>query len=90
MLERGYLLPILGEGLPPENFDFGGISGGPMLTVVGGTLHSFALAGVIYQGPNTANDSNQAIPGLEVIRARRARFIHSDGSLDIALWQELT
>jgi len=31
-IEREYLIPVLGEGLPPENFNFGGISGGPMLS----------------------------------------------------------
>jgi len=82
MLERDQLMGVIGRGLPPENFDFGGMSGGPMLTIteklVGEkhSLRSHALAGVIFQGPNTATDEAQAITGLEIIRARRPHFIN--------------
>jgi hypothetical protein len=31
------------------------------------SCRSWALVGVIYHGPNTSNDANEAIPGLEVI-----------------------
>jgi hypothetical protein len=34
LIERENLIPFLGGGLPPENFDFGGMSGGPVLSVV--------------------------------------------------------
>jgi hypothetical protein len=89
-LEREYLTPAkVGEGIPPENFDFRGMSGGLMLTVLQDCLRSWSLAGVIYQGPNTAADASQAIAGLEVIRARRAHFILPDGTLDTARWQSL-
>ena len=89
-LERGYLTPAkVGEGIPPENFDFRGMSGGLMLTVLQDQLRSWSLAGVIYQGPNTSADEGQAIAGLEVIRARRAHFILPDGNLDIARWRSL-
>ena len=51
-LEREYLMPAkVGEGVPPENFDFRGMSGGLMLTVIQNRLRSWSLAGVIYQGP---------------------------------------
>ena len=86
LLEREHIIPVLGGGLPPENFDFRRISGGPMLYVVEGVLRSWALAGVIYEGPSTADDPNEAIAGLEVIRARRAHFINPDGTLDVARW----
>lgn len=91
LIDRDQIIPVLGEGLPPENYDFGGISGGPMLTVVEaqGGIRSWRLAGVIYQGPNTAENENEAIPGFEVIRARRADFIRPDGSLDVAHWDRL-
>jgi hypothetical protein len=48
-VEREFLEPALGEGIPPENFDFGGISGGPMLYVVEtkSGLRFNALAGII-------------------------------------------
>jgi hypothetical protein len=74
---------------PPENFDFGGISGGIMTTVVEGRLRSWRLAGMIYEGPRTSDDPNEAIPGFEIIRARRADFLKPDGTLDTALWHFL-
>jgi hypothetical protein len=58
-----------------------------MLTVIQGKLRSWSLAGVIYQGPNISPDTNQAIAGLEVIRARRAHFILPNGQLDVARWK---
>jgi hypothetical protein len=33
-IERENLIAVLGGGVPPENYDFGGISGGPMVAVV--------------------------------------------------------
>jgi hypothetical protein len=89
-IERERLIAVLGQGLPPENFDFGGISGSPMLSVVEQNgLRSWSLAGVIYEGPNPSSDAAQAIAGLEIIRARRAHFILPDGTLDVARWAEL-
>jgi len=89
-IERGHLIPVLGEGLPPENVNFGGISGGPMLTVTERRgLRGWSLGGVIYQGPSTSADPNEAIVGLEIIRARRAHFIRPDGTLDVARWESL-
>jgi hypothetical protein len=89
-LEREHLMPAnVGEGIPPSNFDFRGMSGGLMLTVIQNRLRSWSLAGVIYQGPNTSPDESQAIAGLEVIRARRAHFILPNGQLDLARWKSL-
>jgi hypothetical protein len=90
LVEREHLAPALGEGIPPENFNFGGISGAPMLyaTMRGGLLVN-ALAGIIVAGPNTSDDSEQAIQGFELIRARRTYFIREDGTLDGALWASL-
>jgi len=91
LLERPYLEATLGEGVPPENFDFGGISGAPMLyvtlTQAGLFLNSFA--GVIFSGPNTSENAGEAIKGFELIRARRARFIRADGFLDHSTWESL-
>jgi hypothetical protein len=87
-LEREYLEPSLGEGIPPENFNFGGMSGGPMLYVVE-TQHGLrlnALAGVIYAGPNTSSHPNESISGFELFHARRSRFIRDDGFLEHDLW----
>jgi hypothetical protein len=83
LMERQYLTPALGsQELPPEDFDFRGISGGPMLKVTQGILRGWELAGVIYEGPNPSSDPAEAIAGFEVIRARRARFIRADGTLE--------
>jgi hypothetical protein len=89
MIEREYLIPAGSRPAPPENFDFGGISGGVMITVVEGRLRLWALAGMIYEGPSTSADPNEAIPGFEIIRARRSDFIRPDGTLDTALWYSL-
>jgi hypothetical protein len=89
LIQREYLMPALGGGVPTENFDFRGISGGLMLTVVQNTLRSWMMAGVIYEGPCTSASPDEAIAGLEIIRARRAHFILPDGTLDTALWHSL-
>jgi hypothetical protein len=88
LVERDHLEPVLGEGIPPENYDYGGISGAPMLCNIltrGGLLVN-ALAGVIYSGPNPSDDPNQSIPGFDLFRARPAMYIRSDGLLDHQLW----
>jgi hypothetical protein len=87
LIERDHLIDVMGLGLPPENFDFGGMSGGPMLAVVEHNgLRSWRLAGVIYQGPNPSEDEAEAIAGLEIIKARRADFIMPNGMLDVSRW----
>lgn len=86
LIDRETLHPILGQGMPPEDFDYRGMSGGVMLTVVEAPLHSWALAGVIYEGPNPSGDPEQAIAGLNIIKARRAHFILPDGRLDRVRW----
>jgi hypothetical protein len=91
-MEREFLIAstVAQQGLPPENFNFGGISGGPMLTLVQyRRTRSWMLGGVIYQGPNTTDDPNVSIAGLEVIRARPAKFILPDGQLNRNRWAEL-
>jgi len=89
-IERKNLVATLGDGLPPDSYDFGGMSGGPMLAVFDYKgMRTSALAGVIYEGPNPSQDPEQAIAGLEVIRARRAHFINSDGTLNVELWETL-
>jgi hypothetical protein len=72
----------------PENFDFGGISGGPFVAIVQTpTLRSCIPAGVIFQGPNPSGDPTESIQGLEIIRARPVHFINPDGTFDIARWE---
>jgi hypothetical protein len=82
-IARERLFAVLGRGLPPADYNFNGMSGGPMLTVVQGALRSWRLAGVIYEGPNIESTAERpGIEGLEIIRARRADFINADGTLD--------
>ena len=91
LIERDQIMPVRGgPPLLPENYNFQGISGGPMLSVIDHRgLRTWALAGVVYQGPNVDLDTTQAIAGLEIIKARRAHFILPDGSLDVARWDGL-
>ena len=51
LIDRETLHPILGQGMPPEDFDYRGMSGGVMLTVVEAPLHSWALAGSSTRDP---------------------------------------
>jgi hypothetical protein len=88
LVEREYLEPMFGQGIPPENYNYGGISGGPMLynLLTKSGVFVNALAGVVYSGPNTSDDPNEAIPGFELFRARPAIYIRPDGFLDHDLW----
>jgi hypothetical protein len=88
-IERGNLMQVLGDEPMPENFDFGGMSGGPVLAIVQShTLRSWKPAGVIFQGPNPTGDASQSIAGLEIIRARPVHFIKADGTLDVERWNQ--
>jgi hypothetical protein len=84
LFERERWIDVLGLGLPPPEYPLGGLSGGPMLTVVEDKLRAYRLAGIIVQGPN--KQAEESIDGFEVLRARRADFIKADGAIDRALW----
>ena len=88
-LERDRLTRVLGDGDLRENYDFGGISGGPVLAIVErGVLRGWTPVAVPSEGPNSTADTEQAIQGLEIIRARPLNFINADGTLDLARWQD--
>lgn len=90
LVSREHLIDVMGCGDLPENYDCGGMSGGPMLMVVERRgLRSWALAGVIYEGPNPSPGDSGGIAGLEMIKARRAHFILPDGRLDVQRWDSL-
>jgi hypothetical protein len=74
--ERQFWIDTLGLGFPPEGFDPGGISGGPMMMPLerDGTW-LFHLAGVISEFPPTAL-------GVETVIAAPAHFIAADGSIN--------
>ena len=70
--DREFLVPAPGFGLPAPNYDTGGISGAPLLTVVERNgLQHWALGGVVCEGN----------PNLEIILAARADCILPDGKL---------
>ena len=88
LIEREYLFPVLGDGMIPEDYDFGGISGGPFVAIVQTpVLRSWMPAGVIIQGPNPSADASQSIAGFELIKARPIKYVRSDGTLDVAMWE---
>jgi hypothetical protein len=88
-IEREKLMSVFGDDLP-ENYDFRGMSGGPVLEILQTANGLFwrRPVGVIFQGPNTSDDLAQSIQGLEIIRARPVHFINADGTLDIARWDQ--
>jgi hypothetical protein len=68
LIERDDLLRVLGDDDLPENYDFGGISGGPVIAIVQTpTIRSWMPAGVIIQGPNPSGVTGESISGLEII-----------------------
>jgi hypothetical protein len=71
---RGIFSPFPGVPLPPPGFDFGGISGEPVMVIVAeddGRRIGWRLAGVISEG----------IPSYDYIVATRAEVIQSDGQI---------
>lgn len=87
LIERENLTQILGDERMPQDYDFGGVSGGPVIAIVQSeTMRSWRPAGVIIQGPNTSGVEGESIAGLEIIRARPIHFIKEDGFIDVARW----
>lgn len=71
-IERSYLIDILGQGIPPAGNDLGGISGGPVLTLIERhNIVSWRLGGVICT----------AITDMDIIFATRAEVIQPDGRI---------
>lgn len=71
-MHREDLVDPLGHGLPREDFEFGGMSGGPVLAVLETELVSWALAGVISRGSTLAGGT---------LIAARATCLQDDGTL---------
>jgi len=69
--ERTEMVDILGTGLPPEGEWLGGLSGGPMWTLVETEIFSWRLAGVIYEYSSD----------FEILFARRPDRLRPDGRL---------
>lgn len=74
--ERQFWVDTLGLGFPPEGFDPGGISGGPMMMPLERDgVWSFHLAGVISEFPPSAL-------AVETVIAAPAHFIAADGRIN--------
>lgn len=71
-VNRDELVDTLGLGLPPEDFDFGGMSGGPVLAISETGIVSWGLAGVIYEGSRL---------GGGLLYAARATYLQDDGTI---------
>ncbi len=89
LVERENLFQVFGEEAMPKNYDFGGISGGPVLAIVQTpTIRSWMPAGVIIQGPNSSGVPGEAILDLEIIKARPIHFIKPNGEIDVTRWEQ--
>jgi hypothetical protein len=88
LIERERLVQVRGDGVFSDDYDFGGISGGPFIAIVQTpTTRSWIPAGVIIQGPNPSGDAAQSIQGFEMIKARPVQYIIADGHLDSSCWE---
>lgn len=73
-LDRDSRVDVRGLGLPPEGYDLGGVSGGPMLQPVHGDMvWGWRLAGVLSEAV--------AAGAFERVTAVRAHFILPDGRI---------
>lgn len=72
VINHDELLDTLGHGLPPEDFDFGGMSGGPLLAILETGIVSWGLAGVITDGLRLAGG---------MLYGARATCIQEDGTI---------
>ena len=69
---QGLLSPIPGVPPPPQNYPVGGISGGPLMTILPSARGlDWRLGGVLIQG----------VPKWDVVRAGRADRIMADGTI---------
>jgi hypothetical protein len=89
-IDRENLVRIVGEGDMPEDFNFAGISGGPLIAIIQAPIvRTWKPAGVVISGPDPGDNPEQDfISGFEVIRVRPIHFINADGTLDRTHWQQ--
>jgi hypothetical protein len=74
--EREYWVDAIGKGMPPANYDMGGISGAPAIALIKSEIGivTWRLAGIVYEA--TASE----ILG-EIMFSHHADFIQADGSI---------
>jgi hypothetical protein len=69
----GKVLDVNETGFPVREYDFGGMSGGPVAMVEEKNICAWFLAGVIYECQQS----------LEIVKAARADFIDADGKVNV-------
>ena len=76
--DRAKLIDVGGHGLPPQGYDIGGVSGGPLLMPT--SVREAAVEGVIWR---LAGVIVQAAAGelFEQIVGVRSTYIHCDGKV---------
>jgi hypothetical protein len=91
LVERDQMYRCLGKGELAENYNFGGMSGGPVVALAErGSIRGWIAAGVIFDGPNPGDDPSQdSIAGFELFSARPIHFVKKDGQLDVDRWENL-
>ncbi|MBU3021585.1 hypothetical protein [Aestuariibacter sp. A3R04] len=74
--DREYWVDAIGKGMPPDNYDMGGISGAPAIALIRSEVGivTWRLAGVVYEA--TASEMLG-----EIMFAHHADFIQADGSI---------
>jgi hypothetical protein len=88
LIEREKMVQRLGDGELTDDYDFGGISGGPLVVAAqkAGKL-GWMAAGIITSGPNPGSDPSQdSISGLDLFQATPIQFVKENGYLDTERW----
>jgi hypothetical protein len=87
-VERNQMYRCLGKGKLPEDYNFGGISGGPLVALAERRgIRGWVAAGIIRVGPNAGdNPSQDFISGFELFYATPIHFLKDDGYLDVDRW----
>jgi hypothetical protein len=87
-IERDQMYRCLGHGDLSDDYNFGGVSGGPVVALAERNgIRCWMAAGIILRGPNPGDDpTQQSISGLEIFQVRPVRFVKADGTLDLDMW----
>jgi hypothetical protein len=73
-IDRTYWIDALGKGLPPDNYNMGGISGAPAIALIKSEagIVSWRLAGIVYEAGTSLG---------EVMFVMHADFVEADGKV---------
>ena len=78
-IERERLVQVRGDGVMSEDYDFGGISGGPLIAIVQTPTIDLDSRRCHYSG-SQSYDISQSIQGFEMIKARPVQYISPDAA----------